>query len=181
MICVSIYLVIYVIQNNKYVFSEDFINKLNEILSYDTNFIEIYNGIKNKTVEFWNNNINKNMDNSSNENAIGGADESIKVNEDTIEQENIEQNDKQGTIDNTQENNMQLSQEEQDIINVKNTTTFIKPIEGTITSTYGRRETSTDNIPKNHTGTDIAANLGTKIKSATDGEVVISSEEGDYR
>ena len=121
------------------------------------------------------------LNNSSNENAIGGADESIKVNEDTNEQENIEQNDKQGTIDNTQENNMQLSQEEQDIINVKNTTTFIKPIEGTITSTYGRRETSTDNIPKNHTGTDIAANLGTKIKSATDGEVVISSEEGDYR
>ena len=27
----------------KYVFSEDFTNKVNEILSYDTNFNEIYN------------------------------------------------------------------------------------------------------------------------------------------
>jgi murein DD-endopeptidase MepM/ murein hydrolase activator NlpD len=27
-------------------------------------------------------------------------------------------------------------------------------------------------VPKNHTGVDIAANMGTKIKSATSGEVV---------
>ena len=36
-------------------------------------------------------------------------------------------------------------------------------------------------MPKNHTGTDIAANMGTKIIAATDGEVVLASEEGDYR
>ena len=35
-------------------------------------------------------------------------------------------------------------------------------------------------VPKDHTGTDIAAPMGTKIKSATDGEVVLVSEEGDY-
>ena len=71
--------------------------------------------------------------------------------------------------------------EEQNILNVKNTTTFIKPLEGTITSGYGRRDNATGTVPKNHTGTDIAANLGTKIKSATNGEVVLASEEGDYR
>ena len=57
---------------------------------------------------------------------------------------------------------------------------FIKPIEGKISSTFGYRETATGTVPKNHTGTDIAANTGTKIKSATEGEVVLASEEGDY-
>jgi len=73
-----------------------------------------------------------------------------------------------------------LTQEELDIQNIKNTTTFIKPLEGVVSSKYGQRDTTTENIPKKHIGTDIAANLGTKIKSATEGEVVLASEEGDY-
>ena len=86
----------------------------------------------------------------------------------------------ENTSDVKEETTKELSQSEQDIINVKNTTTFIKPIEGIISSKYGQRDTATGRVPKNHTGTDIAANLGTKIKSATDGEVVLASEEGDY-
>jgi len=73
-----------------------------------------------------------------------------------------------------------LTPEEIDIQNIKNTTSFIKPIEGVISSKYGRRDSATGSVPKNHTGTDIAASLGTKIKSATDGEVVLASSEGDY-
>lgn len=75
---------------------------------------------------------------------------------------------------------VELSQTEQDIQNVKNTTTFIKPVEGVISSPYGQRDSATGSVPKNHTGTDIAAAMGTKIKSATEGEVVFVSEEGDY-
>ena len=85
-----------------------------------------------------------------------------------------------GANEQEQSQETELSQAEQDIQNVKNTTTFIKPVEGTISSTYGRRETATGSVPKDHTGTDIAAPLGTKIKSATDGEIVLVSEEGDY-
>ena len=175
LVCMVLYLIVYTIQNNSYVFSEDFINKANEILSYDTNFSEIYNNLKNgilsllpkennEVVNVEENNNTQNEQNNELQNSIGGA---VEENSNEVNTEEIEPK-------------QELSQTEQDIINIKNTTTFIKPIEGVISSRFGNRETATGNVPKNHTGTDIAANLGTKIKSATDGEVVLASEEGDY-
>ncbi len=169
-VCILIYGIIYIIQNSQTIFSEQFINKTKEILSYDTNFVEIYENIKNGIITLNNNLQQKEQTNETqeenkeqepqidSEQAIGGAVEEQEQVEDTKEE----------------------TQEEQDINNTKNTTTFIKPIEGTITSIFGYRDTATGSVPKNHTGTDIAANLGTKIKSATDGEVVLASEEGDY-
>ncbi len=177
MICICIYLVIYTIQNKQYIFSEDFINKVNEIISYDIDFKKLYEDSKNIIMGIFNKE-NENQNESQNEtqennevnvtenteinNGIGGAVE-----------ENIEE-----TLQ--VEENQNLSQEEQDILNVKNTTSFIKPVEGTISSVYGYRETATGTVPKDHTGTDIAAITGTKIKSATDGQVVLASDEGDY-
>ena len=172
-----IYCVIYIIQSNRYVFSEDFTNKINEILSYDTNFIELYNISKDKVQDivnkiFTNNSIiNKENSENNQENGNKNTTDSDQENQETnaIGGANEDETDKQN-----------LSQEEQDIANIKNTTSFIKPIDGTITSEFGQRDTATGRVPKNHTGTDIGANLGTKIKSATDGEVVLASEEGDY-
>ncbi len=177
MICICIYLVIYTIQNKQYIFSEDFINKVNEIISYDIDFKKLYEdsknfimGIFNKENENQNENQNETQENNEVNvtenteinNGIGGAVE-----------ENIEETPQV-------EENQNLSQEEKDILNVKNTTSFIKPVEGTISSVYGYRETATGTVPKDHTGTDIAAITGTKIKSATDGQVVLASDEGDY-
>lgn len=167
LICMVIYLIIYTIQNNKYVFSEDFINKVNEILSYDINFYEFYDNAKenllNKIEENSESKKEINEENVNSEVAIGGANEE---NVTDLEADKVE----------TEE----LSQAEQDIVNVKNTTTFIKPIEGIITSKFGQRDTATGTVPKNHTGVDIAADIGTKIKSSTEGEVVLASTEGDY-
>ena len=184
-----IYGIIYIIQNNNYIFSEEFLKKANEILSYDMNFSQMYQDIKNniekETQNIKNNlqknnnqqgiiNIENNNQNETEQGAIGGANEQeTNTTEETLNQNNIEEN-------NSQENTQELSQEEKDINNIKATTTFIKPIEGTISSKYGQREPTTATVPKNHTGVDIAANMGTKIKSATAGEVVIASEEGDY-
>ncbi len=173
LVCICIYLVIYTIQNKQYIFSEDFINKVNEIISYDIDFKKVYEDTKNYiTGIFHRENEGENQNEESNEtnvtenieinNGIGGA-----VEESTEEIQQVEET-------------QNLSQEEQDILNVKNTTTFIKPVEGTISSIYGYRETATGSVPKDHTGTDIAATTGTKIKSATDGQVVLVSEEGDY-
>ena len=171
MVCICIYLVIYTIQNNQYIFSEDFINKVNEIISYDIDFRKLYEDTKNYVMGIFNKeNQNENQEtdeanvteNTEMNNGIGGA-----VEESAEGTEQVEEN-------------QNLSQEEQDILDVKNTTSFIKPIEGTISSVYGYRETATGTVPKDHTGTDIAAVTGTKIKSATDGQVVLASEEGDY-
>ena len=172
LVCISIYMGIYAIYNNKYVFSEDFIKKANEVLSYDTNFQELYNNAKNQIQALFAkdnkddgeqvNEQEQQTEENAVQNGIGGA-------EGEVQQENL-----------TENQNVQLSQEEQDIQDIKNTTTFIKPVEGTISSQYGQRDTATGTVPKNHTGTDIAAVTGTKIKSATEGEVVLVSNEGDY-
>ena len=152
LICTVLYLTVYAIRNNEYVFSEDFTNKVNEILSYDTNFGEIYNNVKDKIMSlFPNKEENGDEQNSEEQNAIGGA---IEENATT---ENVDVSEPQAEV-------QELSQAEQDIQNVKNTTTFIKPVEGTVSSKFGQRDTATGSVPKNHTGTDIAANLGTKIK-----------------
>ncbi len=176
LICVAIYLMIYTIQHNQFVFSNDFINKANEVLSYDTNFMELYQMVKEQVIRLVKKEPERQEEGQVNSEAIGGAEAEIKEVE---ESQKVEENTE---IQNTEANvNIEnLSPEEIAIQNIKNTIHFIKPIEGVISSQYGRRESATGNVPKNHTGTDIAANLGTKIKSATDGEVVLASEEGDY-
>ena len=158
LISLCIYLIIYNIQIGNYIFSEDFISRAKEILSYDIDFEKIYN-------MFNSSNLNKQKENI----------------EDTEEKENLEEKQEQkddgiGGGDDI----VPLSQEEQDIISIKETTSFIKPVEGVISSKYGLRNPTTNTVPKNHTGTDIAANLGTKILSSTDGDVELVSNEGDY-
>ncbi len=190
-ICMIIYGTFYVIQNNEFFFSKEFIQKAETVLSYDTNFNEVWekvqtgwgslvqtvNGFLPKTEE-QNKEENKNEDGeqkdenegqsqNQGEASIGGAVEGAEGGDPEIANQNSE-------------NQANLSEEEQDVEAVKRTTSFIKPIEGTITSRYGHREPTTSTVPKNHTGTDIGAAMGTKIKAATDGEVVLSSEEGDY-
>lgn len=200
-ICILIYLVIYIVNNSQFIFSEDFIKKVNEVLSYDTNFVEIYENCKNYITgiisnlnnnkeDAENQNINQDMNNENNQ-ALNSEDTNSQnvANSNGESQNSIEgQNANSLAIggasgdgtDIVEENQDNLSQEEQDLQNIKATTTFIKPIEGVITSSFGVRDPTSPNVPKNHTGTDIAAAIGTKIKSATEGEVVLASEEGDY-
>lgn len=189
-----IYAVIYIIQNNNYIFSEDFLKKANEILSYDMNFEQIYQNTKNNIGQ-WITDLKNNMtqkengiitnnDNEINSEYMQNTQESEESQNETTNNQETNgiggaEEEQQTSTQNTNET-QELSQEEKDIANIKATTTFIKPIEGTISSKYGQREPTTATVPKNHTGVDIAANLGTKIKSATEGEVVIASEEGDY-
>ena len=170
-ISLLIYLIVYIIQNNNYIFSENFIKRTNEILSYDMNFQQIYENIKQSITI-----LKTNQNNAG----IGGSEENINTTEENAIENQVEEQTTNVTTEENSQSTQPMSQEEQDIANIKATTTFIKPIEGTISSKYGKREPTTVTVPKNHKGVDIAANMGTKIKAATSGEVVLASEEGDY-
>ena len=188
--CLLIYAFFYLIVNNNYIFSEDFTKKAKEILAQDIDFIKIYSWIYDSVNKI---NIQPNEENqetkiqeNSNENIqnnnenIGGAEE-ILTGEVENADNSIEQPDKIEETENVEiAENVELSQEEKDINYIKETINFIKPIEGKISSMFGPRNPTTPTVPKNHTGTDIAAETGTKIVSATDGTVVLASSKGDY-
>ncbi len=163
-ICLTIYFFIYIIQNGNYIFSQDFLNKVNEIISYDTDFATLYENAKN----WFNSVINKA---NTQDNEEGNKEESSEQ----------EQNIGGEQTENINQEIMDLPQLEKDIQTAKNTTSFIKPVEGAVVSSeFGIRNPSTASVPKNHTGIDLAVGIGTKIKSATSGEVVLASTEGDY-
>ena len=188
-ICLAIYSVFYIIVNNNYIFSEDFTNKVREILSQDINITEIYsiflnkiNVIKGTTQEKTDNEqqIEEQPNDTNNE-----AEEQPQ--EETQIEENLQNNNE--NIGGAEEilteqgqngESTELSQMEQDANYIKSTINFIKPLEGKISSMFGERNPTTSTVPKNHTGTDIAATTGTKIVSATDGTVILASTKGDY-
>ena len=190
-ICLLIYTVFYLINNNNYIFSGDFINKTREILSQDINFSQIYSSILNTINQ---DNINeieqqekenvqqpteeqKSIEEIQNNNEnIGGAEELS-----TIEQQNVENIEENENEEIKEEQEVQeLTKMEKDANYIKSSISFIKPVNGTISSMFGLRNPTTSTVPKNHTGTDIAAVTGTKIISATDGTVISASSKGDY-
>ena len=134
MVCLLIYFVIYIVQHGNYIFSQDFLSKVNEVISYDTNFQELYERAKSGILGLMGNKQeNQNTEEQTKENSdanIGGE---------TEQTENIDQQ------------VQDVSQTEADIQTVKNTTSLIKPIEGTISSKYGPRNPTTASVPKNHT------------------------------
>lgn len=181
-ICLLIYGVFYFIINNNYIFSKDFTNKAREILEQDIDFSKIYSVISNKINEVIKpQNQEQNEEEKikeeiqNNDENIGGAEELP-----TVVEENMENVNSNETLTIQTEETTELSQMEKDANYIKSTISFIKPVDGTISSMFGLRNPTTASVPKNHTGTDIAATTGTKIVSATDGTVIYTSLKGDF-
>lgn len=74
-----------------------------------------------------------------------------------------------------------ISQMDIDVENLKKLYTFIKPVNGEVSSLFGARQSEYQNVEGYHTGIDIATDKGTKLKSAFDGKVDLVSSKGDYR
>ena len=165
LVCLVIYICFYAVSNRDYIFSEEFKKDVNSFFTEKTKLYAIYSDIK----SYVQNNILKNTSGeeqtsseTQNEN-VGGAEEIVES-----EKENAQTEEKEKT------------QMEKDADEIKSKIGFINPIEGRISSTFGWRNPTNPNVPKYHTGLDIAAATGTVIKSATDGTVEIVSDKGDY-
>lgn len=88
-----------------------------------------------------------------------------------------------GGTDKESSNDETISEEEQmkkDAQEIKSNISFIKPVNGTITSRFGWRDSNISYVSKYHTGLDMAVAQGTEIKAATDGKVTLTSSEGGY-
>ena len=169
-ICVVMYLIIYLVQNTNYIFSDTVLNKTKEILSYNINIQEKISQI----VSLFNTNSeekdNPNQENiinnesvvDENLNGVGGSSETI---EETL-----------SATDTNIEASSSYNQMDIDAKSIKEKYSLAIPLKGTITSRFGLRDIE----PKYHTGIDIAANTGTKIVAAIDGTVSEVSSEGEY-
>ena len=167
MICLAIYFGIYIIQNNNYIFSESFISKTKDILSYDINFNNLTEGvlqyinnikdIQSMIPEQYKEKDKIKTDSTLNNQALILIEEPLYTNEASS-----------------------LSQVEEDAKFIKENYSFIKPVEGVVSSGFGSRNPTTPTVPKYHTGIDIANVIGTKIIAAMEGEVTQVSSTGAY-
>lgn len=187
LICFVLYFIFYLIKNSNYIFSEDFISKTREFLSYDINFGNAYNSV----VEYYNNHIksffvvedkkkdeqqnvitnetqeNTEISNQIEEGGIGGGED-----ENLVENTQIEQTATQPVV--------QLSQMEIDAKEIKENYKLNLPLVGyTVTSRYGPRQ-GNEIVSSNHGGIDIGANEGTVFVAAMSGTVIEASGEGSF-
>lgn len=188
-ICLLIYVIFYLITTTNYVFSEPIIKNTTEILNYDINVNKLYNDIKNYIdskiilpIENKDNNVQNEAVNS-----LIGMENTIKVNETIIGANEVKENNsetKEEISESKQEEDeeepKEKTQMEQDADKVKELCEFEKPLSGRVTSEFGERETTSHIMSADHKGIDIAANKGTKIKSAIDGEVKVAEENSEY-
>ena len=159
------------------------IENIKPVLSQDINFEEIYNKGSTSVQSFMSfiekedskeeNNLNNNLEeNKAQENVTENVNQTETENQNNIETEN------QVGMGGTAETVI-LSQDEQDIAYIKENASIIMPVNGTLTSGYGKR-TPTDIISENHAGIDLGASVGTEIIAAMEGTVELVSSYGDY-
>lgn len=181
-ICLLIYVIFYMIENTNYIFSEDVINKTNEILSYDINIQNLYNKGKEYLNSLLSTQVNFNKDEQSNI-LEEQNDENNNLDKENIQEEIVSTNENIGgeNVEVNQEQTVTLTQMEQDAKDILETKSLIIPLKGTITSRYGLRDPETPTVPKNHTGIDIAVNEGTVFIAAMEGTVQEVSSKRRFR
>lgn len=186
-VCLVIYIAFYTINNREYIFSENFKNDVNIFLTEKTKIAEMYSDAK----SYIENKLSGNKEVSDNPEQTEGEEnkeeEKKEENSDKEKTEEPKEEKKEDeNVGGAEENVSDINEDEgktqmeKDAKKIKSTISFIKPVEGRISSAFGWRNPTVSTVPKNHTGLDIAAVSGTVIKSATDGKIILASSDGDY-
>lgn len=153
----NIILVIISVQNREYIFKEDFLGKFSG-----------YSEIINEKVNLFMNFLKEDNKQTTPSDTINNNLTKDKIIENTAQSTNAEEN-------------VEITKEQSSIEKIKSSYSFIKPLEGTVTSFFGDRESKYQNVTGYHKGIDIGAVSGTKIVSSMGGKVIQVSSEGDYR
>ncbi len=158
--------IVFFIQNKDFIFTKEFIEKMNE---YNDNATGKILNVFGTFFEEKENSIT----NQNNENILVTNDnQNISEVQNVIEEKSVE---------NKFENSISsMNEMDIDIINLKAAYKFINPLKGTVSSGFGARESKYQNVTGYHTGVDIAADSGTPIVASMEGIVELVSSEGDY-
>lgn len=154
--------IVFCVQNSEFIFTKEFLQMLSK---YN-------NEASNKIVSLFND-------------FLKNEDEDYLVDENNIDMENankvvIEENNIENETNIVENSISSMNEMELDIQNLKNAYKFVVPLNGTVSSEFGARESKYQNVRGYHTGVDIAAENGTPINASMQGIVELVSDEGDY-
>lgn len=165
LLMLNIIVIVFCVQNKEFVFTQAFLEKC------ETYNININEEISKLVGQILQENDGKNVNEITNDVQI----------ETPINEENMVSVPNQEVVENNiEENKEQVSEELRDIENLKQSYSFISPLNATVTSRFGNRMSTNKNVSSYHTGIDLGAENGTDIVASTEGIVELVSNGGDY-
>ncbi len=168
LIMFNIAVIIFSIQNKDYIFTQEFLGKLNQ---YNIN-------LGAKVTEFFSKILADGT--KENDEAANIIDENSEATLTAEENKNVVPSEDKENISAIENLESSLSEMDLDVENLKNAYSFINPITGIVSSKFGSRESEYQKVTGYHTGVDVAAEEGTIIKASMEGIVELVSSEGDY-
>lgn len=159
--------IVFCIQNKDFIFTKEFIKKMDE---YNSNMT---GKILNVFGSFFEEENNNNTINNNENVLITNEKQNVVEMQNVIDENNGVKNNLENTISS-------INEMEMDISNLKAAYKFINPLQGTLSSGFGARQSKYQNVTGYHTGVDIAADSGTPIVASMEGIVELVSDEGDY-
>lgn len=173
LIMLDLAIVVFCVQNSEFIFTKEFLETLDTYNNKATEkIISSFSNFFNDEVS----DIEESGQESDIQNIQTTETESQNTREEMVEEntnQNIEQN-------KTEISTSSINEMELDIQNLKAAYTFVKPLNGSVSSVFGARESKYQNVTGYHTGIDIAADKGTPILASMQGIVELVSNEGEY-